>query len=211
MSAEQVETRPVSGCPVGEGAAVRGPIIIARHGRPALNRNEGPRLSWQEYVDWWAAYEAGPLADGQNAPDSLKTLVADAAVVLTSGRLRAQQTAALAATHMPAEIRDLFNEAPLPPPRFKRARYLPRTWNMLARAAWMRGHSLGGETVKDARLRAADAARALHEEAAKGKVFLAAHGWFNRMIRKELRRSGWRCVHDGGDRYWSHRMYEWRD
>ena len=97
---------------------------------------------------------------------------------------------------------------PLPPPRFKRLRFLPKTWNVLARAAWMNGHTLGGETVTESRARAKVAAEALHHAAQEGKVFLAAHGWFNRMIRKELRRLGWRCRHNGGDKYWAWRAYE---
>jgi len=196
----------------GESAAsaVRGPLIISRHGRPKLDRNEGPKLRWQEYVKWWAAYEVGGLADGQEAPEKLKSLVADAQLVLTSERLRAQQTAAKAAPHMAAIPFDLFNEAPLPPPRWK-VRFLPRTWNFFARVAWMMGHTLGEETNKEAWVRAENAVSALHEHAKTGKVYLAAHGWFNRMLRKELRKKGWRCVHDGGNSYWSYRIYEWRE
>lgn len=190
--------------------STRGPLIISRHGKPALNRDEGPRLTWQEYIDWWAAYEVGGLAEGQSPPKKLRDVVEDADLVLTSGRLRAQQTAAMAAPHMKAVEDPLYNEAPLPPPQWK-IRFKPRTWNKYARAAWMLGHSLGDETVSEARLRAKSAAEALHEHAAVGKVYLAAHGWFNRMIRKELIQIGWRCTHNGGDSYWSYRMYEWRD
>ena len=57
-----------------------GPIIVARHGRPALDRAAGPRLSWQEYKDWWARYEIGSLAEGQEAPQKLKDIVADSDV-----------------------------------------------------------------------------------------------------------------------------------
>ncbi|MEM9285861.1 MAG: hypothetical protein AAGA39_08255, partial [Pseudomonadota bacterium] len=34
----------------------------------------------------------------------------------------------------------------------------------------------------------------------------AAHGWFNRMLRRPLRKLGWVCVYDGGDKYWSYRV-----
>ena len=188
----------------------RGPIIISRHGKPALNRDAGPRLSWREYIDWWAAYEVGGLAEGQSPPEKLVSKVADAKLVLTSQRLRAQQTAAMAAPHMKAIEDGLFNEAPLPPPRWKIARFKPRTWNKYARAAWMMGHTLGEETASEARLRARQAAEALHDHARAGKVYLAAHGWFNRMIRKELQNLGWDCTYNGGDSYWSYREYTWR-
>jgi broad specificity phosphatase PhoE len=197
--------------PAPEADRVRGPIIISRHGRPALDRSKGPRLGWADYVDWWARYERGSLAPGQEPPQALRDMVSDVDVVLTSTRPRAQETAALAAPHIEAEPHALFNEAPLPPPKLPRLRYLPKTWNVLARTAWLNGHTLeGGETVTQARQRASRAAELLHETARTGKVYLAAHGWFNRMLRPPLRARGWQEVHDGGDKYWSFRVYEYR-
>lgn len=200
---------PVPG-PEAEAGPVRGPIVISRHGKPALNRNEGPRLLWHEYIEWWARYEAGSLAEGQAAPDELKAIVSDADIVFTSQRPRAQETAALAAPHANAQVHGLFNEAPLPPPRLSGVRYLPKTWNVLARTAWLTGHALDGESVGEARMRASRAADHLHEAAREGKVYLAAHGWFNRMLRPELKARGWREVHNGGDAYWSFRVFEYR-
>ncbi len=184
-----------------------GPIIISRHGRPALDRTAGPRLGWRDYRSWWANYEAGSLAPGQTPPQRLLDIVADARTVLTSQRPRAIETARMAAPHMQAVQDPLFNEAPLPPPRLPALRYLPRTWNVLARAAWLRGHSLDGESVSEARARAKMAAAHLDTAAQSGKVYLAAHGWFNRMLRPQLRVLGWRCVEDLGDGYWCHRVY----
>lgn len=189
---------------------VKGPLVISRHGRPALNRREGPRLTWREYVDWWARYEAGSLAPDQMPPDSLMEAVADADVVLSSMRARAMETAALAAPHLQASPDAVFNEAPLPPPRLPGVRYLPKTWNVLARTAWLSGHAMDGESFKEARTRARLAAGVLNEAARQGKVYLAAHGWFNRMLRPALRDLGWREVRDGGDKYWSFRVYEYR-
>lgn len=188
----------------------RGPIIVSRHGRPALNRSAGPKLTWQEYRDWWDRYEAGKLAEDQTPPVKLKTAVANTDLVLSSVRPRAVQTANWATDGREAEQHEVFNEAPLPPPRFKTRRYLPKTWNILARAAWLRGHKLDGESVDDARERARQAANLLHEKAENQSVYLAAHGWFNRMLRRPLRKLGWVCVYDGGDKYWSYRVYEYR-
>src|SRR3990167_3087864 len=141
----------------------RGPIVISRHGRPALDRRAGPRLAWRDYVSWWDRYEAGPLADGQAAPQALKDLVRDADIVFASGRLRAQQAAALALPHSPASHDPVFNEAPLPPPKLSRVKVLPKTWNVLARGAWLAGHSMDGESSREAQLRAKIAALRLHE------------------------------------------------
>lgn len=190
---------------------VKGPIVISRHGRPALDRRLGPRLGWRDYVEWWDQYEATSLAPEQRPPADLVETVRDAAVVLSSMRPRALETAQLAAPHLPPQPNAVFNEAPLPPPHLPGVRYLPKTWNVLARAAWMVGHSRGGESLGAARVRARLAAGQLHEAARFGKVYLAAHGWFNRMLRPQLRALGWHETRDGGDRYWSFRVYEWRD
>ena len=187
----------------------RGPIIISRHGRPALDRSAGPKLDWRGYRDWWDRYEAASLADGEVPPPALVQAVADVDKVLSSIRPRAIETAQMATQGRVPEQDPVFNEAPLPPPRFKRRKYLPKTWNVISRMAWLQGHSLDGESVSDARKRARMAAERLHEEAADGSVYLAAHGWFNRMLRRPLRRLGWVCVRDGGDKYWSYRVYEY--
>lgn len=192
------------------GVISRGPIIISRHGRPALDRNVGPRLDWRSYIDWWARYEAGSLAEGQAAPEELKAVVADAAKVFSSRRPRAFETAQSAAPNRDIEQAAIFNEAALPPPKLPGVKRLPKTWNVLARTVWLFGHALDGENVSQARARAVIAAARLHEESRAGKVYLAGHGWFNRMLRPELRKLGWHCAYDGGDQYWSYRLYEWR-
>ncbi len=188
---------------------VRGPIIVSRHGRPALDRTAGPRLDWREYRDWWDRYEAGSLAEDQLVPENLKAAVADADIVLSSTAPRAIETARLASGREP-QTDPLFVEAPLPPPRLRKRKYLPKTWNIIARTAWLYGHSLDGESNRQARERATAAAQRLHEVAADGKVYLAAHGWFNRMLRPAMAKRGWVCVRDGGDKYWSYRIYEYR-
>jgi broad specificity phosphatase PhoE len=125
-------------------------------------------------------------------------------------RPRAMQTADRLAKGREVRRDPMFNEAPLPPPRW-RTRHLPKTWNKIARVVWLMGHHDGDEHVREARKRAGKAADLLIEAAAEGRdVVLAAHGWFNRMVRPELKKRGWSCVHDGGDKYWSYRIYQKR-
>ena len=64
--------------------------------------------------------------------------------------------------------------------------------------------------MKQARQRAAAAASKLDEASSEGKVYLAAHGWFNRMLRPEMKKLGWKCSYDGGDADGSYRIYEYR-
>lgn len=167
-------------------------------------------MTWQQYVDWWDRYEAGSLAEDQDVPERLIEAVKDVDLVLSSERCRAIETAERATRGRSPKSNAVFNEAPLPPPRFKTRKYLPKTWNVLARSYWLRGHTLAGESVGEARQRALEAARALHAAADGNSVYLAAHGWFNRMLRRPLKQLGWICVYDGGDKYWSYRVYEYR-
>ncbi len=80
-------------------------------------------------------------------------------------------------------------------------------WGVLSRLAWWFGYDGGGESRRMAEMRAARAASRLEKLASEGPVLVCAHGWFNRMIGRELRRRGWRRVYDGGDRYWAWRRY----
>ena len=184
-----------------------GPIIVSRHGRPALDRTAGPRLDWRQYKDWWARYEIGSLAEGQQAPEILKQAVINSDVVLASSRARALETAQKAAPWADIQTNDLFWEADLPPPRWNGVKMLPKNWNIVARTAWLAGHRIDGEGVRDAEKRADAAADYLIKRAEEGQVYLAAHGWFNRMLKSRLRARKWTCIRDGGDSYWAHRIY----
>jgi broad specificity phosphatase PhoE len=188
----------------------RGRVIVSRHGRPALDRTAGPKLDWVQYRDWWERYEIGSLAEDQEAPKVLIDAVADFDIIMSSARIRSVETARWATGGREPIQNAVFNEAPLPPPRLKKRKFLPKTWNILARMAWLRGHSLDGESVTEARARAKAAALVLHEASEGKTVYCAAHGWFNRMLRRPMKNLGWVCVRDGGDGYWSFRIYEYR-
>lgn len=198
----------------GGGHKRPGRIIVVRHGRPKLNRNEGPRLNWREYRDWWAAYERGSLAEGQEPPRRLLHAVREAKIIYASVRPRAVETATAIAGDRDITTSELFVEAPLPPPHWPdHRRFLPKTWNIFARLAWMMGHADEGDEHKDdTAIRAGKAVEKLIEtaEATGDDVVLAAHGWFNRMLRPHFKSRSWACVRDGGDSYWSFRIYEKR-
>jgi len=188
-----------------------GRIIVVRHGRPVVIPKEAPPMKWRAYRDWWQTYEQSSLKDGQTCPESLLKVIGDDAVILSSARPRAIQTAGHLGRGRNVLHDPMFNEAPLPPPKVWPFRMRPKNWNKWARLLWMMGHSGGEEHVRDARRRAAKAAEVLVARAGEGQdVVLAAHGWFNRMLRPELKKRGWANVHDGGDKYWSFRIYEKR-
>lgn len=188
-----------------------GAVILARHGKPALSRRR--MLCADEYRDWWADYEIGGLAEGQVPPDALKRAAERAGFIIASTRLRSVETAqALACGRAFAEDA-LFIEAPLPPPHWpKWLKLSPRVWGVVSRFWWWWfDHHDSQETRREAEARADEAARQLARLAAGGQdVLVVAHGFFNTMVGLALGRLGWRCVEDGGFRYWSARRFEWQ-
>ncbi len=195
----------------GQSSDKYGRIIIARHGKPNKDREIGPSLTASEYLDWWASYEKASLKDdGQGPSTKLLAATENAPFINTSIRPRAIETAHAIANGREVRQDPIFIEAPLPPPNLPDLiKFLPKRWNVISRVSWCFGNSGGQESQVEARMRAASAVEKLIEQAASGSdSVLAAHGWFNRMMRPELKRQGWKCVYDGGDAYWSHRIYE---
>lgn len=183
-------------------------ITLARHGKPALDRSQ--RIGWRDFVDWWAAYDAGGLEPGQTPPASLCLAAAEADAIYASTLRRAVETAQAVADGRPFDQDPVFVEAPLPPPPLP-GRYLPSTWGVFSRISWWCGASRDQESRRMAELRAEAAAATLLARALRGEnVLVLGHGWFNRMLRPALRRHGFHCVADGGDGYWGMRRYERR-
>jgi broad specificity phosphatase PhoE len=182
-------------------------IVVARHGRPALDRHIW--INSEEYVTWWAAYDAGGLEPGQRVPNGLIQALKACKLIVSSTLLRARETAAQAAPDRDIQFDERFVEAPLPPPRLPDfVKFRPRFWGVVARATWYFGYSRDQETRQESEVRADSGADWLIEQARlHGSVGLLAHGWFNRMLRICLEAKGWTCVYDGHDSHWSHRIY----
>lgn len=197
--------------PPRAAVSVSGAITLARHGEPALSRRV--RLDAAGYRRWWAAYEEGGILDGQTPPAELVELSRRADAIFASTRRRALETAdaVVSGRHF---VRDaLFIEAPLPPPSLPRfVRLNPRTWGVIARSAWwFFGHHEGQEKRAEAEARARQAVARLVAEAQGGReVLVLAHGFFNAMISRELKRQGWLQVAGVGPftRYWQTRRFE---
>ncbi len=180
-------------------------IYLARHGRPTVKR-EGWSTA-RGFDAWWQRYEAAGLDPELPAPESLKSVGAEADIVFASSLPRAQETAAAVASGKAVIADDVFLEAPLPAPPIPL--FLPITmWWALARFYWWLGLSGEYEQRQSVSLRANDAGVRLLKAAEEGDVLLCGHGWFNRMVSKRLQRAGYRLVRDGGDAYWGWRKYE---
>lgn len=186
-----------------------GAIILVRHGEPALSRKV--RLSSAEYREFWARYEIMGLLPGQTPPDSLRQFVVECGALVSSTRLRAIESAQTLAGERPFERHDLLIEAPLPPPSLPPwVKLSPRIWGFMARVWWwFFNHHEGQESRSEAEIRADRAAALLIGLAAGGEnVVVLAHGFFNYMIGRSLKKLGWRLAKSEGYRYWSMRRFE---
>ena len=191
------------------GALRHGAIILARHGEPALSRKV--RLSAAEYREFWATYEVMGLLPGQTPPATLSGFVAGCRVLVSSTRLRAIESARTLVGERPFERHEMLIEAPLPPPNFPRwLKLSPKIWGFLARFWWwFFNHHEGQETRREAEARADRAAALLIDLAAGGgNVVVLAHGFFNYMIGRALKKRGWKLAESEGYKYWSVRRFE---
>ncbi|MDP3659550.1 histidine phosphatase family protein [Phenylobacterium sp.] len=194
--------------PPANAAARQGSITLIRHGEPALSRKV--LLNAEGYRKFWAQYEVLGLLPGQTPPAELVGIVAAAGSVISSTRLRSIESAQ-ALTGGDTFVRDpMLIEAPLPPPRLLAfVRLSPRIWGFMARFWWwFFNHHEGAETRREAEGRADRAAARLIETTASGQdVAVIAHGFFNFMIGRALKRRGWRLAASQGYKYWSMRRF----
>jgi broad specificity phosphatase PhoE len=178
---------------------------------PALSRDV--RLSAKGYRRWWDdAYEPGGLMIDEAAPAHIVEFAQGCATVLTSTRRRAIESARLARPDYVAEQDIDLIEAPLPsPPLPEFVKVGPRVWGFVARFIWwFFGYSSGQESRREAEVRAARAAEKLVRLAEDGDVLVVAHGFFNLMIGRALKRRGWRQVERRGLLHWNARRFETR-
>jgi broad specificity phosphatase PhoE len=169
------------------------------------------KLSSKEYREFWARYELMGLLPGQSPPQHLLDFADACDVLISSTRLRAIESAQAVGRGRHFTHDAVLIEAPLPPPRWPSwIRLSPRIWGFMARFHWwFFNHHQGEESRAAAEARAAVAAERLEAIAATGQnVVVLAHGFFNVLIDRALRKRGWRRVSREGYKYWSTRRFE---
>src|ERR1700722_17486231 len=182
-------------------------IILVRHGQPALPLR--PRTSHHEFRDYIDAYEAAGLDPGSLPPRELADLVKELDHVFTSGRPRAHQSAQALAPHAELVADSLFAEAPLASPRIPLLKMRVPKWAVVARILWHAGYHPEIENYRKARHRAGRAADVLIAKVRDGgSVALIAHGYFNAMIGRQLRKRGFVRTGSHRVRYWNAVIYE---
>lgn len=182
-------------------------IVLVRHGQPGIALSpRGRHAQFARYID---EYEAAGLDPASMPPDELRELVKELDAVFTSGRPRSHQSAAALAPHAELIADPLFAEAPLAaPPIPLLAMQVPK-WAVLSRILWHAGFAPGIESAGNARRRAVQAADILVARADKtGQAVLVAHGYFNWLIGRQLKRRGLSRTGRHQARYWNTVIYE---
>jgi len=185
-----------------------GAIVLARHGEPGLSRKVS--LNAAGYANWWGRYEEVGLLPGQTPPADLVAFAQRASLILCSTRPRSMETAKAVAGERAVEIDANLVEAPLPPPNWPSwLKLSPRLWGVTSRTTWwFFDHHAGQESRHEAQRRADVVADRLAALALHGDVLVVAHGFFNTMIGRSLRRHGWKLKASQGYKYWAMRRFE---
>lgn len=194
-----------SAAAAGQTAAVR--IILIRHGQPDIDPS--PRTSHSGFRDYIDAYEEAGLAPHSLPPEELQDLLKELTAVFTSGKPRAHQSAKALAPNAELIADPLFAEAPLASPRIPLLKMTVPKWAVVSRILWHVGFSPKIENFRKSKRRAADAADILIARAREqGATALVAHGYFNFLLGRELRRRGF--TKSGGHKvhYWNAVIYE---
>lgn len=182
-------------------------IVLVRHGRPAIETN--PRTSHHGFRNYIDAYEAAGLDPESVPPEELQDLAREFEAVFTSGKKRSLDSAKALAPNAELIADALFEEAPLASPKIPLIKMKVPKWAVVARILWHAGYHPEIEDYRRAKHRAARAADILMEKArADGGAALVAHGYFNLMIGRELRRRGFLKTGSHRARFWNAVIYD---
>jgi broad specificity phosphatase PhoE len=177
-------------------------VILIRHGRP--NIATAPRTSHREFRSYIDAYEEAGLDPDSMPPEELQDLLGELDAVFTSERKRSVDSARALAPHAELIADPLFAEAPLASPPIPLLKMKVPKWAVVARILWHAGYHPEIENYRRAKHRAVQAADILVKRArTDGAAALVAHGYFNYIIGRELRRRGFRKSGSHRAQFWN--------
>jgi broad specificity phosphatase PhoE len=182
-------------------------VVLVRHGRPAIPMSRTCYRGFRHFID---AYDCAGLDPESAPPAELRALVQGLRAVFTSGAPRANDSARSLLPGADIIADPLFAEAPLAGPRIPLVKLRVTIWAVISRIMWHAGYHPEIENYRRARSRAARAADILlaGAEANAGMAVLVAHGYFNAMIGRALRKRGFVRVGSHRPSFWNTVTYE---
>ena len=185
-------------------------IVLIRHGQPHIELS--PRTGHAGFSDYIDDYEEAGLALSSLPPADLRNLLKELTHIFSSDRPRSRESAQRLAPHATLTVDPLFAEAPLASPPVPFLRMEVPKWAVMSRILWHAGFHPEIENPRQASKRAARAADILIAQAHQaGTAALVAHGYFNWMIGRQLRKRGFDRTGTHQARYWNTVVYEDRN
>ena len=182
-------------------------ISLIRHGKSRLTDNE--RITYLTFKKWIEKYDNHGVFEESAYPSATLEKVKASNIMITSDLKRAIESAKCLNPESKVVSDPLFREIALPSmsSKFSTIKLKPNTWAILLRVLWLSGYSVECESITQTKLRARAAARQLIDYAGEyHSVVLVGHGFFNRLIAKELQKKSWRGK-GGSTKHWNCRTF----
>ncbi len=183
-------------------------IVLVRHGKPAIESSRRTsHHGFRRYIDDYQEAGLDPLSA---PPEELLDLVKGLNAVHTSDTPRANDSARTLLPEAELFADPLFAEAPLAAPRIPLLKMKVPVWAVMARIMWHVGFHPEIENYGRAKSRANQAADILIDraESNEGIAVLVAHGYFNAMIGRILRKRGFHRTGSHRVRFWNAVVYQ---
>ncbi|WP_066307007.1 histidine phosphatase family protein [Bacillus sp. FJAT-29814] len=165
-------------------------ITLIRHGQSLWTENKS--MTSHEFKKWVEQYDSKGVSEETSYPQETLEKIKAAAIVITSDLKRSLESAEYLKPNVTVISNSLFRETEMPFAQIGGLRLHASMWAVILRCLWFMGYSNGCESVKEAKRRAEAAAKFLVERAEEHQsVVLVGHGFFNRMIARELKKYGW--------------------
>ncbi len=182
-------------------------ISLIRHGKSKHIENN--RITSKEFQDWVEKYNKSGVFEENNYPSVTLKKIATANIVMTSDLKRSIESAGLINQNIRVVSNALFRETELPSfPSILGLKLSPNSWAVILRCLWFIGYSRQCESWLDAKQRAKQASKQLVKYAGEHQsVVLVGHGFFNRLIAKELKKMGWDGKRKSSMKHWNCTTY----
>lgn len=176
-------------------------ITLIRHGQSLWTENKP--MTGHEFIKWVEQYDSHGVCEETFYPQTTIEKIKAANIVITSDLKRSLESAKHLKPNVNVISNSLFRETEMPVAQIGGLRLHASMWAVILRCSWFMGYSKGCESVSEAKRRAEAAARFLVERAKEHQtVVLVGHGFFNRMIAKELIKNGWTGNRKTSAKHW---------
>jgi len=180
-------------------------VIFIRHGRPACRGiyQRDTAIPGDLVGSMLEDYAETGLDMSFPPPAQAIESISGAGAVLCSDLPRAVESARCLVPHIMPSANGIFREAGLPYGYFRRLKMKPEPWMAIMRICWLTGFHRNTESLAEAKCRARQGNdRIIEAVKINDTVLVAAHGFINIFMIRNLRARGWHPRHAMRYGYW---------